>query len=121
MSDSTDYSHLPPVFTEGPWEATPDDGKEPGGEQGIWIGTHAENVTFIPGYIDHPNIRGNAYLIAAAPCMFEALADVESKIVDYEAGRINWRPDDFLLRVREALRKARGETSLAQAEAQDAS
>jgi hypothetical protein len=52
--------------------------------------------------------EANARLIAAAPEMLEALEDVESKIVDYEAGRINWRPDDFLMRVREAITKARG-------------
>lgn len=34
-----------------------------------------------------------------------ALRDVESKIVDYAAGRINFRPDDFLFRVREVMRK----------------
>lgn len=37
----------------------------------------------------------------------EACRDVESKIVDYEAGRINWRPDDFLYRVRNAIGNAR--------------
>jgi deoxyribodipyrimidine photolyase len=35
--------------------------------------------------------------------LVEALTDVESKIVDYVAGKINWRPDDFLYRVRAAL------------------
>lgn len=37
----------------------------------------------------------------------EALEDIESKIVDFEAGRINWRPDDFLQRVRAALSSIR--------------
>jgi hypothetical protein len=50
--------------------------------------------------------EANARLIAAAPDMLEALKDIESKIVDYEAGRINWRPDGFLYRVRQALAKA---------------
>ena len=49
-------------------------------------------------------------LIKAAPDMYEALKDIESKIVDFEAGKVNWRPDDFLLRVRMALRKAEGRT-----------
>lgn len=52
--------------------------------------------------------KGNAQLIAAAPDMYEALKDIESKITDFEAGKINWRPDDFLYRVRLALNKADG-------------
>lgn len=40
--------------------------------------------------------------------LLEALRDVESKIVDFEAGRINWRPDDFLHRVRAAIAHAEG-------------
>lgn len=47
-----------------------------------------------------------AQLLSAAPDLVEACLDIESKIVDYEAGRINWRPDDFLFRVRDALTKA---------------
>ena len=35
--------------------------------------------------------------------LMEACKDIESKIVDYEAGRINWRPDNFLYRVRNAI------------------
>lgn len=47
--------------------------------------------------------EATARLFSTSPQMLEALKDVESKIVDYEAGRINWRPDDFLMRVREAI------------------
>jgi hypothetical protein len=61
------------------------------------------------GNIDMDENFANIRLIAAAPEMLEALEDVESKIVDYEAKRINWRPDDFLFRVRAAIRKAKGE------------
>lgn len=48
----------------------------------------------------------NASLLVASPDMLDALLDVESKIVDFEAGKINWRPDDFLMRVRAAIAKA---------------
>jgi hypothetical protein len=47
-----------------------------------------------------------ARMTVLLPTMLEALRDVESKIVDFEAGRINWRPDDFLHRVRIAIAKA---------------
>ncbi len=51
----------------------------------------------------------NCHLIAAAPDLLEACEDIESKIVDYENGRINWRPDDFLQRIRAAVAKAKGQ------------
>jgi hypothetical protein len=51
----------------------------------------------------------NAQLIAAAPVLLAACKDIESKIVDCEQGHINWRPDDFLQRVRAAIAKAEGE------------
>lgn len=52
--------------------------------------------------------RAQATLIAAAPEMIEALRDVESKIVAFEAKKINWRPDDFLFRVRKVIANAEG-------------
>ncbi len=58
--------------------------------------------------IDRGTEEANARLIASAPELLEALEDVESKIMDYEARRINWRPEDFLMRVRAAISKARG-------------
>lgn len=54
-----------------------------------------------------------AFIVRAVNChdeMLAALRDVESKIVDFEAGRINWRPKDFLMRVRTAAAKAEGRT-----------
>jgi hypothetical protein len=45
---------------------------------------------------------------AGAAAMREACVDVESKIVDFEAGKINWRPDDFLERVRDSLKSHAG-------------
>jgi hypothetical protein len=48
----------------------------------------------------------DARLIAAAPELLAACKDIESKIVDCEAGLINWRPDDFLHRVRAAIAAA---------------
>ncbi len=47
--------------------------------------------------------RENKELKLRASQMLEALKDVESKIVAFEAGKINWRPDDFLQRVRAAI------------------
>jgi hypothetical protein len=38
--------------------------------------------------------------------MWVALKDIEGKLLDYHAGMINFRLDDFLLRVREARVKA---------------
>lgn len=55
--------------------------------------------------------EANARLIAAAPDLLEAAQDIESKIVDFEAGRINWRPGDFLFRIRAAIAKATGDQS----------
>lgn len=39
--------------------------------------------------------------------LVEACKDVESKIVDFNLGRINWRPDDFLERIRKAVQLAK--------------
>jgi hypothetical protein len=39
--------------------------------------------------------------------LLAACIDVESKIVDYAQDKINWRPDDFLFRVREAIANVR--------------
>lgn len=50
--------------------------------------------------------QANTILFGAAEALLEACIDVESKIVDFEAGKINWRPDDFLFRVRAAIAKA---------------
>ena len=48
----------------------------------------------------------DAHLIAAAPDLYAACKDIESKLIDYGLRRINWRPDDFLMRVRAAMAKA---------------
>ncbi len=66
--------------------------------------TIAGMTSLAPSTLDEA--EANARLIAAAPELLEACLDVESKLVDYEAERINWRPDDFLQRVRAAIAKA---------------
>jgi hypothetical protein len=47
-----------------------------------------------------------AGLQAQRNALLAAAKDIESKIMDFEAGRINWRADDFLFRVRAAIAAA---------------
>lgn len=105
-----------PKFTPGPWQYRPHEFDD-------WGVVKSDRFTICQARDDRALDQeilnqhrrdgtdpwvANARLIAAAPDLFDACRDIESKIVDYEAGRINWRPDDFLMRVRAALAKAEG-------------
>jgi len=54
--------------------------------------------------------EANAHLIAAAPDMYEALAEIER--ADFDFGATRWTPslERWAIKVRAALAKARGES-----------
>lgn len=60
-----------------------------------------------PGNLKKADVDWLFEAAASRNDLLAACEDVESKIVDFIAGRINWRPDDFLYRVRAAIAKAK--------------
>jgi len=67
--EEPDYSDIPAKSTPGPWNAVPE-----ADDQEIYIETNDQTIiAVVQGYVDHPNNRGNARLIAAAPELYEAL------------------------------------------------
>ena len=88
-------------FTPGPWVFEPDTGfvdqlNDTGEVCEVWIG--------------HRQPTGNGYLIAAAPEMYEALAEAVEK---YGQPGGPWNvpaePGSWIAKARAALKKARGE------------
>lgn len=98
MSETKHTSDKLTYAPSGPWD----------GFDGWWIldGKRVSVATVDGPQNDETEARARRF--SAAADMLEALQDVESKIIDFVAGRINWRPDDFLMRVREAIAKAEG-------------
>jgi hypothetical protein len=118
MSDST-------KFTPGPWEThvssdflqvRPVGSNDPICEFGL---APADDWTSE----DRIEVQANADITAAAPCMFEALRKIEGGWIsdDIDEEDLEATIVEFQKIARAALAKARGETSLAQAEAEDAS
>lgn len=89
------------AHTPGPWL---DAGQL--GHARLLLGADHTNIACFYSRDINPRAPADFTVAKAAPEMLAALKDVESKIVDYEAGHINWRPDDFLVRVRAAIAAA---------------
>lgn len=87
-----------PLFTPGPWQCEPEtDRPRP------WVGRLCENrFAAMACGEDEAEAWANGRLIAAAPAMYEALAEAEACIIgeSYFAA---------LQQIRSALAKARGE------------
>jgi hypothetical protein len=115
MSDST-------KFTRGPWETHVSSdflqvravgSNDPICEFGL---APADDWTSE----DRIEVQANADITAAAPCMFEALKAWEAYVDKWFDASNDMQGEAYKL-TKAALLKARGETSLAQAEAEDAS
>lgn len=111
MSDST-------KFTPGTWHASRNFrivGDAPGIDIGSSNGTNVATVHYSHYDQDHAEVFANARLIAAAPRMFEALSELlKCTLLTQKAA--HYPPDHPINKSIAALAKARGQTSLAQAE-----
>lgn len=92
-----------PKFTPGPWRV---------GANGATIFEPKENPRTIGTLTKAPMIlnetKANAHLIAAAPCMFEALEKIEKTLLEKHQGTENHTYE--LMLISGALAKARGES-----------
>ena len=113
MSDST-------KFTPGPWTVHFAEGTKVRDAREATVASLSH--THLSGRRDSDEVFANARLIAAAPCMFEALRKIDGGWIsdDIDEEDLEATIVEFQKIARAALAKARGETSLDQAENSDA-
>lgn len=106
------------TFTPGPWSIVdrPDLAFRFGTDDGWEIIVEVGNDKQRRGVAICPGLQANAHLIAAAPTLYEALAECLDIIKDADGGdpatHTGWASDelcDLWMRARAALAKARGE------------
>lgn len=98
-----------PKFTKGPWEISRDS------HLSIYIKVDQNKPNRTPGYLaeirrftsDVSQITANAHLIAAAPELFEALAEIMSRVSNDQDAKSWWTAEQEMCRA--ALAKALGE------------
>ena len=99
-------------WTTGPWEAIFDSEEMPMGDWGV-ISNHydpiGETVWVAHTYHGLSRERADAHLIAAAPDLYEALAEL-LRVDDEWHGSVNSEMADARNKARTALTKARGES-----------